>query len=82
MIASTQMVRMADEQLQDPALEAAQRSLLVLLRQLSLECRQRGAEPAARLLGVRLIAGYALLADSPAAIRERPGKVFYHLQQT
>lgn len=62
---SARMVELADAQLQNPALDANQRGLVVLERQLSLDCRVRGATIAARLLSVRLVAGYALMADSP-----------------
>jgi len=64
-ISSARMVELIDEHLRTPALDANRRGLLLLERQLSLDCRLRGATAAARLLSVRLIAGYALLADSP-----------------
>lgn len=64
-IRSPRTVALADEQLRNPALAANQRGLLLLERQLSLDCRLQGAAAAARLLSVRLIAGYALSADSP-----------------
>jgi hypothetical protein len=73
-IGSARVVELLDELLQNPALDTNQRGLLVLERQLSIDTRQRGATAAARLLSIRLIAGYALLADSPqqlAAVLEK-----------
>lgn len=64
-IGSERLVAMADVELQDPALDADRRGLLILERQLSLDSRRQGAQTAARLLAVRLIAGYALLAETP-----------------
>lgn len=51
--------------LQDATLGEEARGLLMLERQLSVDTRERGAAAAARLLSVRLIAGYALLANTP-----------------
>jgi hypothetical protein len=73
-IGSARIVELLDELLQNPALDTNQRGLLVLERQLSIDTRQRGATAAARLLSLRLIAGYALFADSPqqlAAVLEK-----------
>jgi hypothetical protein len=73
-IASTRMVALADDRLASGRLDENQRVLVTLLRQLSLDCRQLGARPAARLLGVRLVAIYALAADTPgqfAAVLEQ-----------
>jgi hypothetical protein len=64
-IGSPRIVELVDELLHDPALDTNRRGLLVLERQLSIDTRQRGAAAAARLLSIRLVAGYALLADSP-----------------
>lgn len=64
-IRSERIVALVDEQLQSPELDADQRGLLVLQRQLSLDSREYGAKIAARLLAVRIIAGYALLAETP-----------------
>lgn len=64
-IGSRRLVALADQQLQDSSLDANQRGLLILERQLSLDCRQLGAQRAARILAVRLIAGYSMKADSP-----------------
>lgn len=64
-IGSRRLVALADQQLQDSSLDINERGLLILERQLSLDCRQRGAQRAAQLLAVRLIAGYAIKADSP-----------------
>jgi hypothetical protein len=73
-LGSARVVELLEELLQNPALDTNQRGLVVLERQLSLDTRQRGATAAARLLSIRLIAGYALLADSPqqfAAVLEK-----------
>lgn len=64
-IASARMVALADEQLQNGSLDANQRGVVMLMRELSRDCRSQGARPAARLLAVRLLAGYALAADTP-----------------
>lgn len=73
-IASVRMVALADERLQSGALDANERGVVMLMRQLSMDCRGQGARPAARLLAVRLVAGYALAADTPqqfAAVLEQ-----------
>jgi hypothetical protein len=62
-LAATRVVALVDEELLDPSLTSERRVLLVLLRELSLDCRRRGGEIAARLLGVRLIAGAIMAAD-------------------
>jgi hypothetical protein len=64
-ICSPRMAELADEVLRLTTISDAQRGLVRLERQLSIDCRQRGAAVAARLLSVRVIAGYALQADSP-----------------
>jgi hypothetical protein len=64
-IASPRTIELIDARLQAPSLDENQRGLLMLERQLSVDARRRGATAAARLLAIRLIAGYALLADSP-----------------
>jgi hypothetical protein len=64
-IRSPRTVELADELLRNRALSANQRGLLLLERQLSLDCRLQGATAASRLLSVRLVAGYALLAETP-----------------
>jgi hypothetical protein len=64
-ISSPRTIELIDARLQAPGLDDSQRGLLMLERQLSVDSRLRGAAAAARLLSIRLIAGYALLADSP-----------------
>ena len=64
-ISSPRMVQLVDEALQNPALNDAQRGVLLLERQLSLDCRAVGAATAARLLAVRVIAAGAMRADTP-----------------
>lgn len=63
-IGSSRTVALVDRALQTAEPGSQQRGLLVLERQLSLDCRQHGAKPAARLLAVRLVAASALGADS------------------
>lgn len=73
-IASEPMVALIDRRLEDPSLDAVTRGLVLLLRQLSLDCRQEGPQPAARLLAIRLVASYALAAETPqqfAAVLEQ-----------
>ena len=63
-----------DAALQNAALNDAQRGVLLLERQLSIDCRTLGAAAAARLLAVRVIAGSAIQADTPqqfAAVLEK-----------
>jgi hypothetical protein len=69
-LAADRVVALVDEELQDPSLAGERRGLLVLLRELSLDCRRRGGETAARLMGVRLIAGSILAADRPEEAAE------------
>jgi hypothetical protein len=64
-IGSARVVELLDRLLQTPDLDTNRRGLLVLERQLSVDTRQWGAGTAARLLAIRLVAGYALLADTP-----------------
>ena len=64
-ISSPRVVQLVDEALQNPALNDAQRGVLLLERQLSLDCRALGAATAARLLAVRVIAAGAMTADTP-----------------
>jgi hypothetical protein len=64
-IASARMVALANARLQDGSLDRDQRGVVLLMRQLSMDCRDKGARPAARLLAVRLVAGYALASDTP-----------------
>jgi hypothetical protein len=67
---SPRLVELADAQLQRTDLDSNQRGLVILERQLSVDCRMRGATVAARLLSVRLVAGYALMADTPQQFAE------------
>jgi hypothetical protein len=64
-IASPRVVQLVDEALQNPALTDNQRGVLLLERQLSLDCRALGAAAAAKLLAVRVIAAAAVTADTP-----------------
>jgi hypothetical protein len=64
-ISSPRVVELVDAALQNPALNDAQRGVLLLERQLSIDSRALGAEAAARLLAVRVIAGSAIQADTP-----------------
>jgi hypothetical protein len=64
-ISSPRVVQLVDEALQNPALNDRQRGVLLLERQLSLDCRALGAATAARLLAVRVIAAGAITADTP-----------------
>ena len=73
-ISSPRVVELVDAALQNAALNDAQRGVLLLERQLSIDCRALGAEAAARLLAVRVIAGSAIQADTPkqfAAVLEK-----------
>jgi hypothetical protein len=65
-ISSPRVVEMVDALLKNPALEGAQRGVLLLERQLSIDCRTLGAAVAANLLSVRVISGSAMAADTPA----------------
>ena len=64
-IASPRVVELVDEALRNPALNDTQRGVLLLERQLSLDCRAVGAATAAQLLAVRVIAAGAMAADTP-----------------
>jgi hypothetical protein len=73
-IASARALEWVDKRLQVSTLTANQRGTFVLARQTALDCREQGPNVAAQLLSVRLIAGYALVADTPqqfAAVLER-----------
>lgn len=64
-IGSLRTLELIDARLAVPSLDAAQRGLLILERQLSADSRRLGTTAAVRLLSIRLIAGLALRADSP-----------------
>lgn len=64
-IASPRVVQLVDEALRNPALNDTQRGILLLERQLSLDCRALGAATAAKLLAVRVIAAGAMAANTP-----------------
>jgi hypothetical protein len=64
-LSSARTIDLINARLQDPGLGNEERGLLMLERQLSIDARVRGATVAARLLSIRLIAGYALLANTP-----------------
>jgi hypothetical protein len=64
-LSSPRVVEMVDGLLQNPALNETQRGVLMLERQLSIDCRTVGAGAAANLLSVRVIAGSAIAADTP-----------------
>ena len=64
-ISSPRVVQLVDDTLQNPALDDTQRGVLLLERQLSLDCAALGAGTAAKLLAVRLIAAAAMAADTP-----------------
>jgi hypothetical protein len=64
-ISSARTIELIDARLKDRSLDDNSRGLLLLERQLSLDVTRLGAAGAARLLGTRLIAGYALAANSP-----------------
>lgn len=73
-IASDRMMDLIDARLQAAPLTDEQRTVLHLMRQLSEDCRQSGAQPAARLMAVRLVASSALAVDTPeqlAAVLEQ-----------
>ena len=63
-LSSPRVVELVDGLLNNSALDATQRGLLLLERQLSIDCRTLGAEAAANLLAVRVIAGSAIAADT------------------
>src|SRR5262245_61467502 len=58
-ISSPRVVQLVDEALKNPGLGDSQRGVLLLERQLSLDCRALGAAAAAKLLAVRVIAAGA-----------------------
>jgi len=64
-IASEQMLALVNDRLENAALDENTRGLVLLVRQLSLDCRKSGSQSAARLMAVRLVASYALSADTP-----------------
>lgn len=64
-ISSPRVVQMVDGLLKNPALDETQRGILLLERQLSIDCLNLGAAAAAKLLAVRVIAGSAIAADTP-----------------
>ena len=64
-LSSQRVVEMVDALLKNPALDETQRGVLLLERQLSIDCRSLGAGAAANLLSVRVIAGSAIAADTP-----------------
>jgi hypothetical protein len=71
---SPRVVEMVDALLQNPALTDSQRGVLLIERQLSIDCRELGAAAAAQLLAVRVIAGSAMSVDTPqqfAAVLDR-----------
>lgn len=73
-ISSPRVVELVDAALQNAALNDAQRGVLLLERQLAIDCRTLGAVAAVRLLAVRAIAGSAIQADTPqqfAAVLEK-----------
>ena len=65
-ISSQRTVDLIDAYLGDSRLNDSQRGLLILERQLSVDSRLLGTVAALQRLSIRLIAGFALLADSPA----------------
>ena len=64
-IGSPRVVQVVDALLKNPAIDDAQRGLLLLERQLSIDCLNLGAAAAAKLLAVRVIASSAIAADTP-----------------
>ena len=64
-LSSPRVVELVDGLLQNPSLNDTQRGVLLLERQLSVDCRTLGAAAAAKLLAVRVIAGSAVSADTP-----------------
>jgi hypothetical protein len=64
-ISSPRVVEMVDALLANTSISDAQRGLLMLERQLSIDCRAVGAATAAKLLAIRAIASSALTADTP-----------------
>ena len=64
-LSSVRLAELVDQLLQNPDLNDSQRGVLLLERQLSLDCRQLGASAAATLLAVRVIAANAISSDTP-----------------
>ena len=64
-LSSPLVVELVDGLLQNQSLNDTQRGILLLERQLSVDCRTLGAAAAAKLLAVRVIAGSAISADTP-----------------
>ena len=64
-ISSPRVVEMVDELLANPSLNEGQRGLLLIERQLSIDCRAVGPATAAKLLAIRGIAGSAMSANTP-----------------
>lgn len=64
-LSSPRVVELVDGLLQNQSLNDTQRAVLLLERQLSVDCRALGAATAAKLLAVRVIAGSAMSADTP-----------------
>ena len=64
-LSSPRVVELVDGLLQNQSLNDTQRGMLLLERQLSIDCRTLGAATAAKLLAVRVIAGSAMSADTP-----------------
>ena len=64
-LSSPRVVELVDGLLQNQSLNDTQRGILLLERQLSVDCRALGAAAAAKLLAVRVIAGSAMSADTP-----------------
>ena len=64
-LGSPRLVELADALLESSALDANQRGLVLLERQLSLDCRRYGPAGAARLLSIRFLAVNALAANTP-----------------
>jgi hypothetical protein len=64
-LASARTVALAEAYLRSNSLTDTQRGLISLERQLALDCSTLGPTSAARLLSVRIIAGSALVANTP-----------------
>ena len=64
-LSSPRVVEMVDALLENQTLNDTQRGVLLLERQLSIDCRNLGAAAAAKLLAVRVIAGSAIAAETP-----------------
>jgi len=64
-IRSPRTVDLIDGRLRDSRLDDSQRGVLILERQFSADSRLLGTVTAVRRLSIRLVAAFALLADSP-----------------